>query len=83
MYTKTSSDKAAYRAVLFYNSRNKYSFKDGKCRMPMCKEGKCICLDTLQAKLLYPFICEKLNECDEHIVFEANNGKQQFSASIH
>lgn len=54
MNVETGSFMTADKAVILYNLRNKnpnYE-DDGNCRFPMCREGKCICLDVQQAEVL-------------------------------
>ena len=72
-------NRTAEKAVLFYNSRNKYNRRGDECDLPMCEEGKCICLDTMQAALLNPVFYSGPDEEVTHLQLRVGQKGNFFS----
>ena len=72
-------NRTAEKAVLFYNSRNKYNLRGAECDLPMCEEGKCICLDTMQAALLKPVLYSGSEEEVTHLQLRVGQRGNFFS----
>lgn len=64
--------QTAEKAVLFYNSRDKYAELWKGCIIPMCEEGKCICLDTFQSGLMELLLYDDSEKHDGSLYFDAD-----------